>query len=186
MIQSPNSTKVESSFSASPLPGLGCSTAFGAALGVLMPTGGTCAIFNIMAWYLEIYLPSPAFRSSPGWSLTLETSLYFNVSEWLVDHPNWFFADNVSNQPTRPKHQGLVFLGEECFKIYSQTTKLGMFDGFWGGPVIWANREADLLLTSQGSCQRSTGVLVGTPVTGRRCQKEVPFFLKTYPCMPSA
>ena len=28
--------------------------------------------------------------------------------------------------------------------------------------MIWPNREADLLLTSQGSCQRSTGVLVGT------------------------
>ena len=62
----------------------------------------------------------------------------------------------------------------------------GSFWCFLGGdPVIWANHEADLLLTSQGSCQRSTGVLVGTPVTGRRCQKELPFFWRRiHACLP--
>lgn len=59
-----------------------------------------------------------------------------------------------------------------------------MFFRGWD-PAIWANREADLLLTSQGSCQRSTGVLVGTPVTGRRCQKELPFFWRRiHACLP--
>lgn len=118
-----------------PLPGLGCSTAFGAALGVLIPTGGTCAIFNIMAWYLGIY--SSPLTNIPSITRMIPNRWNFSFQcFWLVTSGSLESNLLLIMCQTSPHAQNIrvwFFWGGECFKIYSQTTKLGMFDGVWGG-----------------------------------------------------
>lgn len=116
--------------------------------------------------------PSPALPSSPGCSQTVESSL-FNVTEFSGS------PKLIHRAPHIYKFRVCSLAGGTSVSIsITKLPKWVCLMGFGGvlSLVIWPNREADLLLTSQGSCQRSTGVLVGTAV----------FWRRTCPCMPSA
>lgn len=95
----------------------------------------------------------------------------------------------MSNQPTRPKHQGLVFLGGGVFQDLFPNYQTGyVWWGLGGSWVLWYGQIVKLTFCwrRKAAAKEAQVSLLEHRWQGYiRCQKELPFFWRRiHACLP--